>query len=62
LVSIEEVAANSHADAPWFSFTWAHGANKLSESDFSSVWDLMGQDKEHGIVAANMFTNGAMSC
>jgi len=60
LIGVKEVASNSHADAPGFCLAWAHGANELSVSDLSSVWDLMRKDEKHGIVASYVFVERTM--
>jgi hypothetical protein len=57
LIGIEEIAANSHANAPGLGFARAHGTNKLSVSNLASLWDLMWVYEKHRVVAASGFSS-----
>ena len=59
LVSIEAVAANRHANAVGFSLAWSHGADEIGISDLAASRNVMWFDKNHGVVATDLFTNGA---
>ena len=59
LVGVKAVAANSHADAVEFGFSWSHGANKIGIGDLAASRHLMREDENHGVVAADLFADGA---
>lgn len=59
LVSIEAVAANRHANAVGFGLAGLHGADEIGISDLAASRNLMGHDKNHGVVATDLFAIGA---
>lgn len=59
LVGVETVATDSHAKAVDLGFTGAHCAHEISISDFATSGDLVRQDEEHGVVAGDLFADGA---
>jgi hypothetical protein len=56
LVSVEAIATYCHTDAVDFGFSWAHGTDVSSVSDFAPCRDLSGLDEEHGVVALDPLT------
>ena len=54
LVGIEAIAANRHANATWFSFAMAHGADEVGVCYFATHGDLARRDEKDGLIANNM--------
>ncbi len=59
LVSVEAITADSHAETVYFGFAGAHGADEIGVCDLAASRDFVGQDEDHGVVAGNLFTDGA---
>jgi hypothetical protein len=60
LIGVEEIATDGHSDAPLFGFSWAVGTDELGVGDFSAGRNLVREDKKHSVVAADLFTDGAI--
>jgi hypothetical protein len=48
-MSVEAIAANSHANAMKFGFARAHSANKVGAGDFASSRNLAGTNEKNSI-------------
>jgi hypothetical protein len=59
LVSIKPVTANSHADATWFGFAWAHSANKVGVGNFATIGNLVGRNEEDSVLLPTTLSDGA---
>ena len=62
LVGVKTVATNRHADAVGFSFAWSHGADEIGIGDLAASRDLIRVDENHGVVASDLFAEGAGLC
>ena len=60
LIGVEEIATNGHSDTPLFSFTGAVGTDKLGVGNFSAGRNLVRENEKHGVIAADLFTDGAI--
>ena len=58
MVSIETVAADSHANAIGLGFARSHGADEVGVGDLSTGRDLMGINENHGVVAEDLVATG----
>ena len=54
MAGIEAIAANRHANATWFSFARAHGADEVGICCFATCGDLARRDEKDGLIANDM--------
>jgi hypothetical protein len=60
LISVEAIAANSHANAIKFGFARTHSANKVGVGNFASSRNLAGTNEKNCISTRDMLFRGTI--